>query len=124
MRDKETDSKERIEHILKAISDIESFIENQTKESFLESYLTINATLFQFAVIGEAIVHVDNDILNRYSYPWHKVRGFRNFILHEYQAIEYRIVWDAAKNDLAELKKVLKKILENEWQNKINKLMQ
>jgi uncharacterized protein with HEPN domain len=29
MRDKETDSKERIEHILKAISDIESFIENQ-----------------------------------------------------------------------------------------------
>jgi len=43
------------------------------------------------------------------------VRGFRNFILHEYHAIEYRIIWDAAKNDLAELKKVLKKILENEF---------
>ena len=115
MRDKETDSKERIKHILKAISDIESFIENQTKESFLESYVTINATLFQFAVIGEAIVHVDNDILNRYSYPWHRVRGFRNFILHEYHSIEFRIVWEAIYKDLPELKKILKKILENEF---------
>jgi uncharacterized protein with HEPN domain len=115
MRDKKADNKERIEHILKAISDIESFIENHTKESFLGSYVTINATLFQFAVIGEAIVHVDNDILDRYSYPWHRVRGFRNFILHEYHAIEYRIVWDAAKKDLAGLKKILKKILENEF---------
>jgi uncharacterized protein with HEPN domain len=115
MRNKDNDSKERIEHILKAISDIENFTENLTKESFLESYVTINATLFQFAVIGETIVHVDNDILNRYSYPWHKVTGFRNFILHEYHSIEYRIVWDAAKNDLAELKKVLRKILENEF---------
>ena len=113
MKDKKTESKERIEHILKAISDIEGFIENHTRESFLESYVTINATLFQFAIIGEAIVHVDNDILNRYAYPWHKVKGFRNFILHEYHAIEYRIVWDAAKNDLAELKKVFEKILEN-----------
>ncbi|MFH2142300.1 MAG: HepT-like ribonuclease domain-containing protein [Bacteroidota bacterium] len=115
MRDKEIGSKERIEHILKAISDIESFIENQTKESFLENYMAINATLFQLAIIGEAIVQVDDDILKRYSYPWHKVRGFRNFILHEYHAIEFRIVWYAAKNDLTELKKVVKKILENEF---------
>jgi uncharacterized protein with HEPN domain len=115
MRDKIAESKERIEHILKAILDIESFTENQTKESFLESYVTINATLFQFAIIGEAIIRVDNEILSRYSYPWHRVRGFRNFILHEYHSIEYRIVWDAAKNDLSELKKVLKNILENEF---------
>lgn len=115
MRDNETNSKERIEHILKAISDIEGFIKNQTKESFLKSYVTINACLFQFAIIGEAIAHVDNEIISRYSYPWHRVRGFRNFILHEYHSIEYRIVWEAAKNDLDELKQVLKKILENEF---------
>lgn len=54
-------------------------------------------------------------ILSRYPYPWHKIRGFRNFILHEYHAIEYRIVWDAAKNDLTVLKKVLNEILENEF---------
>lgn len=100
---------------MKAISDIEGFIKNHTKESFLESYVTINATLFQFAIIGEAIAHVDSAVISRYSYPWHRVRGFRNFILHEYHSIEYRIVWDAAKNDLDELKQVLKNILENEF---------
>ncbi len=115
MRNDIDSSRERIEHILKAISDIENFTRNETKESFLKSAVLINATLFQFAIIGEAIIHIDNEILSRYTYPWHKIRGFRNFILHEYHAIEDRIIWDAIKYDLEELKKVLVEIVEEEF---------
>ncbi len=71
--------------------------------------------LFQFAIIGEAIIHVDNEILSRYNYPWHKLRGFRNFILHEYHAIEDRIIWDTVKYDLEEVKKILEEIMEKEF---------
>jgi uncharacterized protein with HEPN domain len=74
---------------------------------FLNDRVLINAALFQFAIIGEAIVQVDSDVLAKYEYPWHKVRGFRNFILHEYHAIEFRIVWEAIQKDLPELKKVI-----------------
>ncbi len=115
MRDKRITEKDRLEHIMEAIIQIESFIKEQDRDSFLKDDLVISATLFQFAVIGEAIQYVDRKTLDKYQYAWHRVRSFRNFILHEYHAISFRIVWDAAKNDLPELKKQVAEILKNEF---------
>ncbi len=117
MRDSRITGKERLEHILTAITVIENFTKDATKESYLTDMVLINATLFQFAVIGEAIIHVDNDILDTYAYPWYKVRGFRNFILHEYHAIEFRTVWETINKDLPELKKAIEEILTTEFQH-------
>ena len=80
MRDSHITSKERLQHILQAISETEIFIKGFSKKAFLNNPVLINATLFQFAIIGEAIIHIDNDVLSKYDYPWHKVRGFRNFM--------------------------------------------
>ena len=115
MRDRRILGKERLEHIFQAISEIETYTKDTVKETFLKNNVLINATLFQFAVIGEAIIHIDDEILAKYDYPWYKVRGFRNFILHEYHAIEFRIVWEAIINDLPELKRVIELILTNEF---------
>lgn len=115
MRDSQITGKERLEHILKAITDIEIFTKDVSKESFLNDTVLIHATLFKFAIIGEAVIYIDDEILNKYEYPWYQVRGFRNFILHEYHAIEFRIVWEAIENDLPELKKIVKQILVNEF---------
>src|SRR3982751_494266 len=105
MRDNKSTSRQRLQHIIEAISLIEGFVKGFSKQSFLDNAIVINAVLFQFAVIGEAIWHVDNAILDKYKYPWYKVRAFRNFILHEYHSIEFRVVWDTVKKDLPELKK-------------------
>jgi uncharacterized protein with HEPN domain len=58
---------------------------------------------------------VSNEILDKYNYPWHKVRGFRNFILHEYHAISYRVIWNTVKEDLPQLKKKITEILRKEF---------
>ena len=71
--------------------------------------------MFQFAIIGEAIVHIDQELLSKYPYAWHHVRSFRNFIVHEYHAIENWIIWETVKNDLPELKLVIDKILDDEF---------
>jgi len=115
MRDSSITGKERFVHIQQAIAEIEAFTKDSSRESFLNNRVLINAILFQFAIIGEAIIHIDNDMLAKYAYPWHKVRGFRNFILHEYHAIEFRIVWEAINKDLPELKKITEQILTNEY---------
>ena len=115
MRDSSLTSKERLLHIEQAISDILKFTKDETKDSFLAQPVLINATLFQFAVIGEAIKRIDNAILDRYDYPWYRVRGFRNFILHEYHSIEYSVIWEAIVNDLPELERVIKQILKEEF---------
>lgn len=75
----------------------------------------MDATLFQFAVIGEAIIHVDEDILDKYEFPWYKVRAFRNFILHEYHAIEDKVIWDTIQKDLPLLKQMIILILVSEF---------
>lgn len=116
MRDSKISSKERLLHIAKAIDDIECFIIGIDKETYLNNTILINATLFQFAIIGEAIIHVDDDILSKYDYPWYKVRGFRNFIVHEYHAIEFWIVWEAINKDIPKLKKIIEQILKAEFQ--------
>lgn len=114
MRDHGISEKERFEHILRAIEEIQVFTKGYSKASYLNDRILINATLFQFAIIGEAIMRISNARLAKFAYPWHKVRGFRNFILHEYHAIEFRVVWQAIKKDLPELKKMIVLILAKE----------
>ncbi len=115
MKNKKISNRDRLSHILDSIITVENFIEDYSKTSFLNDRKTIDATLFQFAVIGEAIIHVDEEILDKYEFPWYKVRAFRNFILHEYHAIEDKVIWDTAKKDLPLLKKVIEVILRSEF---------
>jgi len=108
-------SKERVEHALKAIASIQSFIRPHTLKSFLEDEKTISACLYQYSIIGEATFQVEYGILEKYEYPWHKVKSFRNFFLHEYHAIEMRVIWDTTTEILPGLKDLLLNILENEF---------
>jgi len=115
MRDRRITDSERLNHILAAISAIAEFTGKSSRDDFLGDRKTIDATLFQFAVIGEAIVNVSEEILDKYDFPWYKVRALRNFILHEYHAIEDIVIWETIKKDLPRLKEMITLILKNEF---------
>jgi len=112
--DKPTD-RVRLEHIVQAIDLITSFTATLNLKKFLKDEKTISACLYQYAIIAEAIMHVDKKILDKYPYPWHKVKSFRNFILHEYHAIEMRVLWDTNIENLPELRKLVVEILQKEF---------
>ncbi len=115
MRNNHEESFERLNHILNAVDSIESYTDGVQEPSFSMDPMLIDAVLFQFTVIGEAIKHVESEKLKKYDYPWHKVRAFRNFIAHEYFEINTFAVWTTIKNDLPHLKSVVKTILKNEF---------
>ncbi|HSO77426.1 MAG TPA: HepT-like ribonuclease domain-containing protein [Bacteroidales bacterium] len=115
MRDRRITDSERLNHILAAISAIAEFTGESSRNDFLGDRKTIDATLFQFAVIGEAIIHVSEEILDKYDFPWYKVRALRNFILHEYHAIEDTVIWETINKDLPRLKQIITLILKNEF---------
>jgi uncharacterized protein with HEPN domain len=113
MKDKRKESFERLNHLLTAIHDIEIFTQNVSKNEFLKDRILSSAILFQFSVIGEAIIHLESSILDKYEYPWHKVRSFRNLISHEYFNIKLEAVWEIVIADLPELKRIVEKMLQS-----------
>ena len=93
---------------------IEEYVRGMDLHTFEGDTRTQDAVLLQFVIMGEAVRSVDPDILARHPYPWNLVRAFRNFIAHQYHAIRMERVYNAA-NDLAELKKVLARIVDTEF---------
>ena len=115
MKDSHIESLKRLQDIEQAIAFIQKYIANETYESFCQNELVHDAVLYQFSVIGEAVINVEDDKLKKYNYPWFKVRSFRNMIAHKYFNIKLIAVWDIIESDLPELNEVIKSILKNEF---------
>jgi uncharacterized protein with HEPN domain len=114
-KNEHNESRERLEHILQAIIAIEEYTNGKTEEIFTRDVILNNAVLFQFSVIGEAIKHVEREKLEKYAYPWYRVRSFRNLIAHEYFNVKLSAVWMIIENDLSGLKSTINLILANEF---------
>lgn len=115
MKDKLLDNKNRLCHILQAIADIERFLGAANDKEFSDNDMMHNAVLMQFIIIGEAIIHVDERILEKYDYPWYKIRAFRNLIAHEYFNIKLSAVWGITQKELPSLKNEIETIIQNEF---------
>lgn len=106
--------KARLEHINDAIEKIEAFIDNLTEADFLKDEKTQSAILYQFLIIGEAVRHIDVYLLEKYPYPWHIPKSFRNYIAHEYHKINLERVFFASQ-DLSSLKEMVQTIITREF---------
>lgn len=115
MKDLHLESHKRLQHILQAILTIEEYVKESDSIGFINTPLLHDAVLFQFTIIGEAINHIESEKLERYAYPWHKVRSFRNLIAHEYFNIKLSAVWNIIEGELPRLKATIEVILENEF---------
>jgi uncharacterized protein with HEPN domain len=64
-------------------------------------------------VVGEAASRVPEELRARHpEVPWQPVRGFRNFVVHSYFGIDWRIVWDAAVENAPALRRQVAPILD------------
>ncbi len=106
--------KERVEHILNAIVCIREFVSGVDEDSFARDIKVQSAVQYQFLIIGEAIRYIDPSILEKYQFPWHIPRSFRNFIIHEYHGVKMQRIFYATQ-DLDKLESQIKHILENEF---------
>lgn len=89
-----------------------SRIERETKSlDDLKKDKDIDSTLMRLQVIGESIKKLPKNVKKEFSnVKWKKIEEMRNFISHEYFRVLPEIVIQIIKEDLPELKKVLRKI--------------
>ncbi len=101
-----------LDDILEAITQIESYSEGMTFESFSKDRKTIDAVIRNLEIIGEASRALPDDIRKKTTgVQWHKMVGLRNILIHEYFGVNTTIVWDIITNKLAVMKQEVRKVL-------------
>ncbi len=108
-------NKQRLLHIVEACEKIARYVAEINKETFLADSKVQDAVLYQLIIIGEAVVHIDNDILEKYPYPWFKIRALRNYAAHEYFNIQMWTIWDITSKHISELHGIANDVLKNEF---------
>lgn len=99
----------RLNDILNAIKDIESFKE---KSSF-DDRMSLMAAAYGIAIIGEAANKLSGDFRDKYSYiPWSNIIGMRHRIIHSYGNISTERLKEVINNHLPTLKEQVTDILE------------
>lgn len=61
--------------------------------------------------MGELVNRLDDDFLEKNAtIPWHQIRGLRNRIVHDYEGVNLKLVWEILENDLPELREEILEI--------------
>lgn len=56
---------------------------------------TIDAVIRNFEIIGEAANRIPDEIKDKFTeVNWHRIRGFRNRIVHDYMGVDLEIIWE------------------------------
>ena len=93
-----------IEDIIDSSHKILEYTSGMSFEEFTSDSKTIDAVIRNFEIIGEAANRLPEEFKHEHTnVNWHKIRGFRNRIVHDYMGIDYSIVWEIKSNFLPEL---------------------
>ena len=93
-------------------SKVLSYSEGMDYQSFSQNIITVEACIFNLSQLGELTTKLEKDYIANYpNIPWNEMRGLRNKIVHDYEGVNLRLVWEIISQDLPELKKQLEKIL-------------
>lgn len=110
--------RDRVADILDAIEAIRSHTDGLTEVEFCASRLVADAVERNFAVIGEAVVAIPQDVQDRHpELPWSLMRRMRNFVVHVCFAVKRERLWETIQNDLAPTAALLTALLEQEPDN-------
>ena len=100
-----------LEDIIESIQKIKIYTNGLSLDDFLKDDKTIDAVIRNFEIIGEAANRIPDEIRDKFQLiNWHRIRGFRNRIVHDYMGIDYEIVWEIIEKDLEELKNRMQEI--------------
>ena len=101
----------RLLHILDAISEIENYIQDADKDTFVDNSMMFNATLHQLEIIGEAANGLSDEFLMEHpTIPWARIIGLRNLIVHDYFGVDDQTIWSIVTINLPPLKEYLSKL--------------
>lgn len=100
-----------VEDVIESANKILDYTKSLSFEEFIIDGKTVDAVIRNFEIIGEAANRLPEDFKDKHSnIDWHRIRGFRNRIVHDYFGIDYSIVWEIKESFLPNLLQSLKSL--------------
>ncbi|MCF0132512.1 MAG: DUF86 domain-containing protein [Blautia sp.] len=100
-------NKEVVNKIITHIEKITAYTDGLSEEEFQTDTKTVEACVFNLSQIGELTKHVDDEFeKNHPEVPWRMIYGLRNKIVHDYEGVNMKLIWEIIE-DLPELLKTL-----------------
>ncbi len=108
-----TDPRALLLDIVRAIADIESFVDEMDLDAYLSDARTQAAVERKFEVIGEAIIRIRKhhpNIAERIPQA-RRIVDFRNVLAHGYDKVVPELVWDYGQGHLQTLRRNVRTLL-------------
>ncbi len=103
-----------VEKMITYIDKVSEYTKEISYDEFIENLVLVEACVFNLSQIGELVSKTDKAFENEHSdIPWRMLYGLRNRIVHDYEGVNFVLIWDIIKNDLPELKIQLVDLLGN-----------
>jgi uncharacterized protein with HEPN domain len=98
-----------IGRVIKYIEKINRFmIEVDTYEIFILNEEKVDAVILNLEQIGETVKKLSDSYKRKHpEIDWVNIAGLRNLIAHEYEEVDYRLIYYAAKISIDELLKII-----------------
>ena len=104
-----------LEDMRQSMERIEEYLGDLDFRHFKMNYMVVDAIIRNFEILGEASKNIPKNVQIKYpEIPWKNMYGLRNLIAHEYFGIDYEMIWEIAKNNLAKNRIDLESILKIE----------
>jgi uncharacterized protein with HEPN domain len=109
-----------VKDIIENMENAERFVGNMTFEEFSADIKTAYAVSRCIEIIGEASKNIPATVRRKYpAIPWKEMSGMRDKVIHFYFGVNYSLVWLVVKNDIPQIRPLVKDVFEKLSRDKV-----
>ena len=93
------------------VAKVLNYCNGYTYGTFSEDSKLVEACVFNLSQLGEVSHLADEAFTSAHpEVPWHEMYGLRNRIVHDYEGVNLKLVWEIISEDLPALLHILRNL--------------